>query len=418
MKFIFLCSIMLLAGSIFIITNAYGSALAPRHQMNVGIPVDEVVCNEDLVKLFDTAKSRAVCVKDSTADTLIQRGWKQAPITEPQAPELTNTVKTITVSKVEPVGVKKSTTAIYDYVFEVCAGPVTLIAQEVLVKSDIETKRIIMANDVQANSCLISATSVTAVDSSLIRSELIRQDDIISKASSIRAEIDDLTQQIDAEKMSFVAVLLEQDSAEKKEKIGDSIAKINQIRQAIADLKDDLNRYYFVLYGSSKTTSPAKMSFSGSEISDDSVKIVSATPARTEGYSHIVLEVCAGSSALSDPIVVISSDVKQNTLKLTKAIANSCYKTGARTEATSSDSISVKFADVVSTTSPLEDIITNLRAELLQKRAELLDLTQNTVNPDPNQIHQLTNDISLLREEMLKAKEALYQNLYKAYRAT
>lgn len=371
-----------------------------------------------MVKLIVPTQSRVICVIESSSATLIERGWITAADTEPSVAEIYDTVKTISVTKVTGIGVKKSTTAVYDYVFEVCAGGVTLAAPEVIVKSDMETKKIVLANDVVSNSCNREIISIIAIDQASIRAELAKQDDIVSKIASIKEEIDTLTQQIEVEKTSLAALLVQQNSDEKRQQLNEAIAKISTLRQSLTDLKDDINRYYYILYGGAqqKAQTLPKKSFTGTEITGDSVKIMSVTPTRTEGKFDIVMEICAGSKTISDPVVEISSGDKQNTLKLNKVTANSCYKTGAKIEATDSQNIFVKFAEVVSETSTLKDILWTLETRLSQKRADLADLTQKSTNPDPQQIHQLTQEISSLREQVVTTKALLYQNLYKLYK--
>jgi low affinity Fe/Cu permease len=190
------------------------------------------------------------------------------------------------------------------------------------------------------------------------------------------------------------------------------------MRQSISSLKDDLNRYYFVLYDvpKSKTIQQSKVSFTDSDIAKRSVKIISLTPARTEGVFDVVIEVCAGNNPISDPITSLSSDRKQSTLKLSKVIANTCYKTGAKMDATLQESITAIFVDSVSDTIALESTIKELVSKLGQTRTELTSLTQNTINPDPKRIHQLTEVITSLRADIVAAKSLYYQSLYKAYK--
>lgn len=418
MNFIFLLPIFLLA-TIFIANNAHGDAISPVQQINAGIMPSEIVCNEGLVRVIDQVKNKSACVKSSSVETLLKKGWQEAPGRSVEIIQIDNTIKPVSTTKVEEVGVKKSNTAVYDHVFEICAGSIDFVAPEVTVKSDITMKTITISADVPANSCLISAATIIAVDPDSIRSEIKDQDSIIAKIASVRADIEKSIVQLEEERMIFASILAETDGETKKQRMDESILKINQLRQAISNLKDDLNRYYFVLYDvpKSKTVLQSKPSLSSSDTAERSVKIISLTPARTEGSFDVALEVCSGPNAISDPMIVLSSDRKQNTLKLNKVIANTCYKTGAKIEATSQDSISAKFVDSVSDTIALESMIRDLEAKLNKTRMELTNLTQNTVNPDPKRIHQLTEEITALRADIVATKAMYYQSLYKAYKA-
>lgn len=418
MKFIFLLSSFLIS-AVFVLTNVYGDAMSPIQQIKAGILPSEIVCNNDLLRMTDSAKNRYACVRESSVDAFVKKGWQEVPGRPFQELETQDGIKTISTTKIESIGVKKSTTSVYDHVFEVCAGSVTLVAPEVLIKSDVETKTVQMSSDVPANSCLISTATIIAIESNSIKSELTNQDDIVSRISLVKAEIEGLTLQLESERQNFSTVLAEPSSDAKKQKMDESISKISQLRQTIAGLKDDLNRYYLVLYGAPKAPAAqqTKTSFSGAEITGNSVKILSLTPARTEGTFDVVLEVCAGQTTISDPIIALSSDTKQRTLKLNKVIANSCYKTGAKIDATSQDSVSAKFAESASSIMSIEQLIKNMEGQINQKRAELADLTHNTTSPDPKKIHQITEEMTSLRAEIVTAKSMLYQSLYKAYKA-
>ncbi len=418
MKSVFFLPVFLIA-SIFLVNSAYGDAISPIRQLNAGIIPSEVVCNDGLVRIVDHAKNKSACVKSSSVETLVKRGWQEAPGRQVQATEINDTIKPISTTKVEGVGVKKSTTAVYDHVFEICAGSINLVAPEVIIKSDIETKTVIISADVTANSCIISAATIIAIDDESVQSELRNQDSIIAKIASVRSDIERSILQLEEERMKFATILAEQDGETKKQRMDESIAKISQLRQSISGLKDDLNRYYFVLYDvpKSKTVQQSKVSFTGSDITERSVKIISLTPARTEGVFDVALEVCAGNNPISDPMISLSSDRKQSTLKLNKVIANTCYKTGAKIDATLQESITASFVDSVSDTIALESTIRQLESKISQTRAELTNLTQNTINPDPKRIHQLTEEITALRADIVAAKAMYYQSLYKAYKA-
>lgn len=401
---------------IFTINEAYGDAIHPLVQVHMGIPPNEVVCNEDLVKLVDSEKNRVICVKESSVEIFAKGGWERLSDSEPSVAEIKDTIKTISIIKTESIGVKKSSTSIYDYVFEVCAGSVTLVAPEILVRTDLDTKSITLSQNIPANSCRISYAVVTAVNAESIKATLTNQDDIVSKISSINDDLNSLNQKLETEKQTLASILLEQNNDEKKMKIGESTTKISSLRQTINDLRDDLARYNLVLHGQKiKTDLAPKTSFTGTKISENHVKVISALPSKTKGIWDVVLEVCAGKESISDPIIKVTSDAGDSTLNLTKISANSCYKTGAKIKATSSSSVSLKFSDTTFEIIRLQELIKDMEEKLATKRNEIADLT-NSANPDPKKIHIVTNEITSLREDIVRAKSSLYQNIYVAYR--
>lgn len=404
--------------SVLAISEAQGAAISPKIQINSGIPISDVTCNEDLVRLFNVVKDKVRCVKSSSVDFFVKKGWSVAPDLAPNVAEISDSIKKISITKTESLGVKKSETAVYDYVFEVCAGSVTLVAPEVILKSDVQTKTITLADDVPKNSCYTTAAAINAVRVDSIKVELTKQDDIVAKISSIKSEIDDKTVQLEMEKKNFAQILVQQKTDDKQQKMDESTSKIISLRQAVNELKDDLNRYYFILYGASqKSSTLPKTSFSGSEISGNTVKVISVQNSpRTGATFDVVLELCAGQNQISTPIVDLTSDTKQSTLKLTTVPAKSCYKTGAKIEARIPESISAKFKDSTQTVVSLETTIKNLDDKLDQKRAELIDLTENVSKPDAKKIRQLNSEITALRDEIVKAKSQYYQTLYNAYK--
>jgi|GEM_PF-4456156 len=402
----------LLGGSYFI-TDAFGDALPPILQMKAGIPPADVVCNQDLVKMINPA-NKVVCVKSSTSDMFANRGWEKAPDAEPSVADVQNSVRTISVTSVEAVGVKKSSTSLHDHIFEVCAGSVTFVSPEVIIKSDIATKSVTLANDIPANSCLTTTAQILAIDPKSITITLTKQDEIITRISSLKANVENLILQLEEERRNFSTLLTLAPGADKDDKVSASTANLISLRQSISEIKDDLNRYYFVLYAN--TPSPKAAKPAAEMGAGNSVSILSTAPSRSGQMHDVVLRVCAGERTITNPMVDLSSDTKRQTLKLTTLVNGACYTTGAKIEAASADSITATFNESVVNTTSLEDTIKSLEQQLARKRAELITLTENTVNPDPAMIRQVSGEMSSIRESLVTAKAAYYQSLYQAYK--
>ena len=49
--------------------------MSPHKQMDSGVTAEDVVCKEGLELIIKASNSSAACVKPSTAQVLIQRGW-------------------------------------------------------------------------------------------------------------------------------------------------------------------------------------------------------------------------------------------------------------------------------------------------------------------------------------------------------
>jgi predicted secreted protein len=52
---------------------------SPKKQMADGVEASAVVCNEGLQLIIKTSTGSAACVKSSSVDTLIARGWGSTP---------------------------------------------------------------------------------------------------------------------------------------------------------------------------------------------------------------------------------------------------------------------------------------------------------------------------------------------------
>ena len=52
---------------------------SPKKQMNEGIEAGDVVCKEGLDLIIKTSTGSAACVKSSSVETLIARGWGSTP---------------------------------------------------------------------------------------------------------------------------------------------------------------------------------------------------------------------------------------------------------------------------------------------------------------------------------------------------
>jgi len=52
---------------------------SPKKQMNEGVEAGAVACNEGLELIIKTSTGSAACVKSSSVETLIARGWGSTP---------------------------------------------------------------------------------------------------------------------------------------------------------------------------------------------------------------------------------------------------------------------------------------------------------------------------------------------------
>ncbi|MEJ2261041.1 MAG: hypothetical protein P8X83_05215 [Nitrosopumilaceae archaeon] len=55
-----------------------GKVPPPKHQLKNSIPINEISCNGDLILIFKDSDNSPACVKNTSVDKLIQRGWAKS----------------------------------------------------------------------------------------------------------------------------------------------------------------------------------------------------------------------------------------------------------------------------------------------------------------------------------------------------
>jgi len=53
------------------------SPLSPLKQVNIGVLPEKVLCKENMEPIFKTGKNQVACVKESSINELVKRGWKE-----------------------------------------------------------------------------------------------------------------------------------------------------------------------------------------------------------------------------------------------------------------------------------------------------------------------------------------------------
>ena len=211
------------------------------------------------------------------------------------------------------------------------------------------------------------------------------------------------------------------DKPEENQKQGNKIA---DLRKQLNDARAELHRYYFLLYSSSKSTTPIeKMSFSGTPIQGQAATIISIKESvATKGTFDVVFEACAGEKQVRIPIVMISSDNQNVNVKLGDKIApNTCQLTSAKITALDSQSITIKVAGNSESSTKAVDLeakIADLQTQLSITKEKLKDLVHNPDRPDDfnEQLTKLVENVSKLRTDIISSKAELSKILYQTYR--
>jgi len=398
--------------------------LPPKKQTSFGITADDVVCETGMFKVIKEKKGTVACVQAANVSKLVAKGWAK-PVDQVKLQELlsklsipTGTVNKITVTPIKTDFGKqtpKVSVGSYDYVFEVCASTQTLFSPEVLIRSDSETKRYELVETISPSSCVLSVTMIKASSPDSITATLVSKGDVSNLVSSLQANVDYLTTQLQEAKKSFGK---ENTDANKQQGI-----KIADLRKQLNDAKADLYRVYFTLYSPEKSKfTPEKLSFLGNPITGETAQKISASKSLATPDSYdVVFEACAGEKQVRLPVIQISSDKQNITLKLGDKISpNTCQMSFAKIEATDPESITLKPAGNADSSTKVADLemkIDSLNKELTSEKGIVKVLVHDPNRPQDfnEQLATHVDKITSLREQIISAKAELNRILYLTY---
>ena len=226
-------------------TVSYGATNpipSPREQMDSGISASNVVCKAGLTLIVRANTDAAACVKKSSTDELVQKGWavKLATFLE-KKPQLSGIGEVKTV-KIVPVFVDKNRLDTnpkivknYNYVFEACAKNNLIRAPQVLITSDSETKSVNLSENIQPKTCQMSSTVIKATDLNSIKASLVKKADISLIVSELESKVADLQNKLAVEKKALA------DLAKQTPPTSDSTKKISETTDKIITLRNELN---------------------------------------------------------------------------------------------------------------------------------------------------------------------------------
>lgn len=428
MKTLFLAislMVILLTVTITSVNEAYADVIPPKKQTKIGISNDKVVCDSGKFKVIKEGKNSVACLKPSSVTKLVTKGWAQ-PVDESKLNELISKLEVSSgkINKLLVTPIKtdfgkeigKVSVGSYDYVFEVCAGSQPLVSPEVIIHSDSETKNYELAETVDANTCVPSATIIKAASPDSISATLVSKGDVSQIITSAMAKVETLKQELLEAKQS-IGKGKSEENKQQGNKIADTRKKLN-------DARAELHRLYFILYTPVKSANVVeKMSFSGTPIQGQTATIISISESvATPDTYDVVFEACAGEKQVRIPIIMISSDNQDVNVKLGDKIApNTCQLTSAKIGATDTESIAIKVAgnaDSSTKASDLESKIADLQKQLIISKDRLKDLVHDSDRPEDfnEQVTSQVEKISKLRNDIISAKAQLSKILYQTYR--
>ncbi|MFB5598457.1 MAG: hypothetical protein ACE5RJ_05540, partial [Nitrosopumilaceae archaeon] len=385
-----------------------------------------------LFKIIKKSTGTPSCVKPETAKKLIEKGWAQA-VDVTKIDQFIKTLKSREsigqVKKIAVVGIAsdpkifKSTPAAKSYkvIFEACAGERDIRAPEVILTSQSATSFVKLAQKIPANTCQTNAGVVSAIKPETIEIKLVNNGGISKKITELENKVSDLKEKLQAEKTQLQSRVQEGN----KEKQGERISSIVELRTELNQAREELNRYLFALSTIPKVKVKdieIPQTFKGTAIEGITINPLSVNKRLVEEGFDIVFEMCASSQTVKVPTAIISSDLESKTVKLSdRIIPNTCQLSGIKIKASSADSIQVSIgesAERSATVTELEKKISELADSLQAEHQALQKLTHFAPRPADfnDQAAKIADNIIDLRAQMNLAKAQLYNLLNQVYK--
>ncbi len=139
--------------------------------------------------------------------------------------------------------VPKQKPGVYSYIFEACAGSQAIVAPEVVISSDSESKKIKLAKNLAANECQLSVSKIKATAKEKITSSLIERGGMSKLIGDLGNKINTLKSDLQAQKTTLKQ--LDPKSSDYKKKTNETTNKIVELRKNLNDARQD---YYRMLY--------------------------------------------------------------------------------------------------------------------------------------------------------------------------
>ncbi len=421
----------LLLGLIFVSlfsATAYGDVISPLKQSQIGILSEDVICNDGLFKITSVAKQKTACVTPNTAERLSAQGWAKTfdqktldTFKEDLTKEIGTIKKISAIPQATKTGKLQTTTPIagYNYIFEVCSTSIPIYAPQVVLKSDSDVKAFEMAENVKANSCILGATDIKAANPDSITPTLHNKGGISKSIAELESQVANLRVELSSER-DKLKNLAPENTEEYRKTVSESTSKILQLRSQLNDVRGDLNRHFFAVYSPEvfEKDPQTKFSFLGTAIEGETINKISVTKTLSGEKYDVVFEACAGKQIVRFPIILISSDSENLSIKLGDKISpESCQLTSVKIMAVDPESITIlpeNNAGQSNRIAELEIKIDDLKNQIVDAKKILNELIHDPSQPaDRNErATELTNKIINLRIQINDARAELYNILY------
>lgn len=432
--------VSLLSGTVVTSHGASSIIPSPNEQMELGISSANVVCKSGLTILIRAHSETPVCVKVSSSEKLLQKGWaiKLSTLLE-KNPNLASIgeVKTIQIIPLyKDEGIQQTQPNIilnHNFVFEACAKSSIIRSPEILVTSDSETQTVKLSNQINPKSCQLSSTVIKATDTNSIKASLIKKTDISLIVGQLEKQVNELKEKLALEKKSLTELAKQTPApTDFKTKVAEITDKIIQLRNELNLARAELQKNQYSLMVGNKPTEPIKVPLenkviipSGTNMKESTahvnkIKIVDQfsdagrlkTDALTSSY-NFVFEACAGIEKIQFPEILVKSDTEIKSIKLNESLdPKSCQTTSTVIKAADTNTIEgmmVAPGEIENQIKTLELKVESLKEQIAMNKEALGDLVKQKPAPDDftKKVSELTDQITKQRDELNQAREEL-----------
>ena len=435
----------LFSGTTILSYGAINPIPSPREQMDNGINAANVVCKAGLTLVVRANSDAAACVKKSSSDELVQKGWavKLATFLE-KKPQLSsigdvNTIKVVPMfADKQRLDTMPKIVTSYNYIFEACTKSSLIKAPEVLVTSDSETKSVILSESILPKTCQTSATVIKATDTNSIKASLVKKTDISIIIGELESKVTDLKERLVVEKKALADLAKQSPPpADFQKKVSEKTDKIITLRDELNSIRADLQKNQYALMVGTKappmiqpppqTSEPTSSSSATTSYPYvNKIKTVAqfsdagrlkSDPVMSSSFNFI-FEACAGKDSILFPEVMIRSDTEVKSIKLSESLdAHACQTSSTVIKAADSNTIQatmITSGDISKIIKDLDSKVTNMQENIALDKKTLADLTKQNPPPDDfrQKITELTDKIIQQRNELNQAKHELISLKY------
>ena len=415
--------------------NSFADVISPKKQASLSFAPNDIVCKEDLIKLFKKSNANATCVEPSSASKLVEFGWAY-PLTDESKAEIieknaipAGTIKhVVTLNQIGSSGRLDSTPRVnaYNFVFEACAGEKNIRAPEIIITSDSEVKPIKLVSMLKSDQCRTTSAIVKANDPQSISAVLLNKGGISKTINDLESKLTELLSELTQEKK-----LLASTHIDNSKKTSDIVQRITELKKDINSQRYELQKYHLFLFADTKKPSqlPTLTSFTGKEIDGLRADIVSVNkqvsqPKESEQIIsyNVIFEACTGNQMIQIPMVTVSSDYESKDIKIAEKISpNSCQMSIAKIFAKDPKSITVSISSKQSISlkiSEIEMAITELEDKLNTANKNLTNLLSKNLSEEKlsEDVSNTTILISDLRSEITVKKAEMASIMLQVYR--